>query len=63
MDNGSSANILYYLAFQQMRFGRDQVHLVCSPLVGFGGMKVQLVDTIALLVFVFRPLKNTIGLT
>ena len=25
MDNGSSADILYYLAFQQMRFGRDQL--------------------------------------
>ena len=25
VDNGSSANILYYLAFQQMRFGRDQL--------------------------------------
>ena len=63
MDNGSSANILYYLTFQQMRFGRDQVRLVCSPLVGFGGMKVQFVGTITLLVLVFRPLKNTIGLT
>ena len=25
MDNGSSTDILYYLAFQQMRFGRDQL--------------------------------------
>ena len=48
MDNGSSADILYYLAFQQMRFGRDQLRLVCSPLIGFGGMKVQPVGTITL---------------
>ena len=46
VDNGSSANILYYPAFQQMRLGQDQLRLVCSPLVGFGGMKVQPVGTI-----------------
>ena len=40
VDNGSSANILYYPAFQQMRLGRDQLHPVNSPLVGFGGMRV-----------------------
>ena len=40
VDNGSSANILYYPTFQQMRLGGDQLHPVCSPLVGFGGMKV-----------------------
>ena len=52
VDNGSSADILYYLAFQQMRLGRDQLHLVCSPLIGFGGMKVQFVGTITLPVVV-----------
>ena len=41
VDNGSSADILYYPAFQQMRLGRDQLCPVNSPLVGFGGMKVQ----------------------
>ena len=46
VDNGSSADILYYLAFQQMRLGRDLLRPVCSPLIGFGGMKVQLVGTI-----------------
>ena len=40
VDNGSSADILYYPAFQQMRLGRDQLRPVCSPLIGFGGMKV-----------------------
>ena len=31
-----------------MRLGRDQFRPVCSPLVGFGGMKAQLVGTITL---------------
>ena len=35
-----------------MRLRRDQLRLVCSPLVGFGEMKVQLVDTITLSVVV-----------
>ena len=40
MDNESLADILYYPTFQQMRLGRDQLHPVNSPLVGFRGMKV-----------------------
>ena len=48
VENGSLANILYYPAFQQMRLGRDQIRLVNSPLVGFGGMKVQPVGTVTL---------------
>ena len=52
MDNRSSADILYYPAFQQMRLGRDQLHPVNSPLVGFGGMTVQPVGTISLSVVV-----------
>ena len=52
VDNGSSADILYYPAFQQMNLGREQLRLVHSPLVGFGGMKVQPVSTISLLVVV-----------
>ena len=48
VDNGSSVDVLYYLAFQQMNLGRDQLRLVYSPLVGFGGMKVQPVGTITL---------------
>ena len=52
VDNGNSADILYYPAFQQMRLGRDQLCLVNSPLVGFGGIKVQLVGTISLSVVV-----------
>ena len=48
VDNGSSVDILYYPAFQQMRLGRGQLCPVCLPLIGFGGMKVQLVGTITL---------------
>ena len=40
VDNGSSMDILYYPAFQQMRLGRDLLRLACSPLIEFGGMKV-----------------------
>ena len=52
VDNGSSADILYYPAFQQIRLGQDQLRPVCSPLIGFGGMKVQPIGTITLLVVV-----------
>ena len=52
VDNGSLANILYYPTFQQMRLGKDQLHPVNSPLVGFGGMKMQPVGTITLPVVV-----------
>ena len=48
IDNKSSVDILYYPTFQQIWLGRDQLHPVNSPLVGFGGMKVQPVDTITL---------------
>ena len=52
VDNGSSADILYYLAFQQMNLGRDQLRPMHSPLVNFGRMKVQPIGTITLLVVV-----------
>nr|XP_023907536.1 uncharacterized protein LOC112019241 [Quercus suber] len=40
VDNGSSADILYYPTFQQMRTGREQLVPTNAPLVGFGGTKV-----------------------
>ena len=52
MDNGSLVDILYYPAFQQMKLGQDQLRLVNSHLVGFGGMKVQPVGTVTLPVVV-----------
>ena len=56
IDNGSSANILYYPAFQQIRINKEQLHPVNMSLIGFRGMKVLLVDTISLPVVVgFYP--------
>ena len=52
VDNGSSADILYLPAFQQMKLGRDRLRPVNSPLVGFGGMRVQPVGTVTLPVVV-----------
>ena len=52
VDNGSLVDIFYYPTFQQMRLGRDLLRLVNSPLVGFGGMKVQPVGTVTLPVIV-----------
>ena len=40
VDNGSSADILYYPAFQQMRIDKELLTPTNAPLVGFGGTKV-----------------------
>ena len=40
VDNGNSIDILYYLAFQQMRINRERLVLTNAPLVGFGGTRV-----------------------
>ena len=52
VDDGSSADILYYPAFQQMRLGQDLLRPACLPLIGFGGMKVQPIGTVTLPVVV-----------
>ena len=41
VDNRSPIDILYYLAFQQMRIGREWMILTNAPLVGFGGKRVH----------------------
>ncbi|XP_075640537.1 uncharacterized protein LOC142612315 [Castanea sativa] len=39
VDNGSSVDILYYPAFQQMGISRERLVPTNAPLVGFGGTK------------------------
>ena len=50
VDNGSSTDILYYPAFQQMRIDKECLLHSDTPLVGFGGIKVFPIKTITLLV-------------
>ena len=40
VDNGSSADILYYLTFQQMMIDKEQLVPINAPLVGFKGTRV-----------------------
>ena len=40
VDNGNSADILYYPAFQQMGINRARLTPANAPLVGFGGTKM-----------------------
>ena len=48
VDNGSSADILYWPVFQQMGIDRDRIKPFTSPLVGFGGEQVFPVGIISL---------------
>ena len=48
IDNGSSADILYLPAYQQMRLDKDKLRPMDAPLMGFVGDKVCLVDIITL---------------
>ena len=52
VDNGSSVDILYYPAFQQVRIDRERLVSVNAPLVGFGGTRVHPLDAITLSVTV-----------
>ena len=52
VDNGSSTDILYYPAFQQMGIGRDRLIPMNAPLVSFGGTKVLPLGAITLSVVV-----------
>ena len=46
--NGSSADILYYLAFQQMRIEKERLIPTNAPLVGFGGTRVYPLGAVTL---------------
>ena len=50
VDNDSLADILYYLAFQQIRIDRERLTPTNAPLVGFGGTKVFPLGAITLVV-------------
>ena len=52
VDNGSSADILYYPAFQQIRIERERLIPTNALLVGFGGTRVYPLGAVTLLVTV-----------
>ena len=52
VDNGSSADILYYPAFQQMGINKARLTPTNAPLVGFGGTRVLPLRVITLSVTV-----------
>ncbi|XP_075669692.1 uncharacterized protein LOC142639385 [Castanea sativa] len=52
VDNGSSEDILYYPAFQQMGIAKERLIPTSTPLVGFGGTTVYPLGTVTLVVTV-----------
>ena len=52
VDNGSSADILYYPAFQQMRIDKEQLIPTNAPLIGFGWSRVFPLGAVILSVIV-----------
>ena len=52
VDNSSSADILYYLAFQQMGNNKAQLIPTNAPLVGFRGTRILPIGSITLSVTV-----------
>jgi BarA-like signal transduction histidine kinase len=48
IDNGSSADIVYLTAFQQMKIDKDQLQPIETPLVGFAGTGIYLLGVTSL---------------
>ena len=52
IDNGSSADILYYPAFQQMGISKERLVPMNAPLVGFGRTRVLPLGAVTLFIMV-----------
>ena len=52
IDNGSSADIIYLPAFQQLKLDPKRLHPFESPLVGFSGDRVYPISIVTLIVIV-----------
>ena len=63
VNNGSSANILYYLAFQQMGIDRERLISTNAPLVNFGGTRVLPLGTVTFIVVGDYPQQITKDVT
>ena len=64
VDNGSSADILYYPAFQQIRIDRERLIPTNAPFVGFVGTRVFPLGVVMLSVTVGNyPQQNTKDVT
>ena len=52
IDNGSSTDILYYPAFQQMRIKRERLVPTNAPIIGFGGTRFYPLSVVILPIMV-----------